>query len=151
MAGIVATSATTNNSASTAADSSVSGYLTGEQITLTTTPTGSSYAWTLSAPSGSTRAVLTSSTSSAPQFKPDVEGYYVVTVTVDSSTVYVLRIATVNVGTVSTIGATRLLPLADSQVSTPSTGVSLYYSSTQSSLAIKLTDGSVETINTTAV
>lgn len=150
MAGIVATSATTNNSASTAVDSSVSGYLAGESITLTASPAGSSYAWVLSAPSGSTRAVLSSATSAAPKFTPDIDGYYVVQCTVDG-TEYILRIAAVNVGTVDTVGVRRLLPLTDAQVATPSTGVSLYYSSTQSSLAIKLTDGTVETINTTAV
>lgn len=150
MAGIVATSTTTNNSASTGVDTSASGYLTGESITLTTTPTGASYAWILSSPSGSSRAVLSSETSASPKFVPDVDGYYVVQCTVDS-TLYILRIAAVNVGTVDTVGVRRLLPLTDAQVPTPSTGVSLYYSSTQSSLAIKLTDGSVETINTTAV
>lgn len=151
MAGIIATSATTNNSASTAVDASVSGYIAGEAVTLTTTPTGSTYSWSLSVPSGSTRSVLTSDTASAPRFTPDVAGYYVITCTVNGSTVYVMRLAATALGSVGVIDALKLIPTSDASIPTPSLGATLYYSSTQSGLAIKLTDGSVETIDTTAV
>ena len=157
MAGIVATSATTNNSASTAVDTSVSGYLAGEAVTLTTDPAGSAYVWSLSVPSGSSSAILTGvndtgvSTSAAPRFAPDVGGYYVISVPVATTPTYVMRLAAVNVGTVGTIGTLRLRPLADNQVTAPATGQTFYYSSTQASLAVKNTDNSVETINTTAV
>lgn len=150
MAGIVATSATTNNSGDTAVDKAVAGYLTSEQVALTTDPTGTSYAWTLSSPAGSSTAVLTSTSAASPKFTPDVEGLYAITCDVDG-TQYVMRLSVVNIGTVATIGALRLQPLTDNQVPTPTTGQTLYYSSTQSSLAIKKTDGSVETLNTTSV
>lgn len=151
MAGIIATSATTNNSGSTATDTSVTGYIAGEAVTLTTTPTGASYSWSLSVPSGSTRSILTSTTVAAPRFTPDVAGYYVITCTVDSSTVYVMRLAATALGSVGVIDALRFVPTSDASIPTPSLGVTLYYSSTQSSLAIKLTDGTVETIDSTAV
>jgi hypothetical protein len=151
MAGIVATSLTTNNASTTAADSSISGYVAGERITLTTTPTGTSYAWTLSSPGGSERASLNDDDAASVSFVPDVDGYYVVTCTVSGVTVYVLRIAVAVVGTVGVISALRFAPLADTQVPTPALGVTLYYSTTQSSLAVKLTNGSVETIDSTAV
>lgn len=148
MAGIVATSATTNNSASTATDTSVTGYLTGEEITLTTDPTGSSYSWTLSTPSGSTSAVLTSSaaTSAAPKFTPDSTGYYVITVTVDSATVYVLRISAASVGTVADIGVARFAPLTNTQAPTPAAGAELFYSSTEDSFAAKMPDATIRRI-----
>lgn len=151
MAGIVATSVTTNNASDTAADKTVSGYLSGEEITLSADPSGSDYTWGLSVPVGSARTTLTSATSANPRFTPDVSGYYVVTVTVDSATVYVMRLQSVNVGSVSTVGAVRVLQLTDDQVSAPPTGAALYYSTTQASLAIKRPDDSVETISTTVV
>jgi hypothetical protein len=151
MAGIVASSATTNNSGSTASDSSVSGYIAGERITLTTTPTGTSYAWTLSTPNGSERASLTADDEAAVSFVPDYEGYYVVTCTVSGSMVYVLRVAVSNIGAVNVVDAMRLVPLTDTQVPTPATGATLYYSSTQSALAVKLTNGTVHTLDITAV
>lgn len=151
MAGIVATSLTTNNSSTTSADSSISGYIAGEAITLTTTPTGTSYAWTLSVPGGSSRTSLTSDDASSSRFVPDVDGYYVVTCTVSGSTVYVLRIAVAAIGTVNSISALRAQPLTDAQVPTPATGVTIYYSSTQSALSFKDTAGDVFTIDSTAV
>lgn len=151
MAGIVATSVTTNNASTTAADSSVTGYVSGDAITLTTTPTGTSYAWTLSSPGGSERASLNDDDAASVRFIPDVEGFYVVTCTVSGSTVYVLRIEVAEIGEVNSISALRFQPLTDAQVPAPATGVTLYYSSTQSSLAIKLTNGNVETIDSTAV
>lgn len=145
MAGIVATSATTNNSGDTAADKSVTGYLTNEEVTLTASPAGSSYSWVLSVPSGSSRAVLSSSTSSSPQFTPDVDGYYVVSLNVDG-TEYILRMAVVSVGVVSTISNTRYLPETNAQAPTPSSGVTVFYSSDESSLAFKDSGGTVNLI-----
>ena len=150
MAGILANSVS-KSMASGTADAAVSGYLVGEEITLTTLPTGTEYAWTISKPSDSTsRADLSDDTGASVRFSPDVEGYYVVTCTVDSSTVYILRIAAVSVGVVADRSVMRFSPLADSQVPTPATGVSLYYSSTQSSLAFKTTAGAVYTLDSTA-
>lgn len=151
MAGIIATSATTNNSASTGVDSSVSGYLTGEPITLTATPSGTVYSWVLSRPSGSARAVLTSATAAGPQFTPDVAGFYVAVLTLDATTTYVLRIQVVALGDALDVSTVRCMAITDAQAPTPATGANLYYSTTQNSLAIKKPDSSVETINTTAV
>jgi hypothetical protein len=128
----------------------VSGYLVNETITLTTTPTGASYAWTMSRPSGSS-ASLSASTGTGVTFRPDREGYYVITCTVGGSTVYVLRVGAVTIGNVITLSAHRFIPIADAQVPTPTSGVTLYYSSTQSSLAIKTTAGAVRTVDSTAV
>jgi hypothetical protein len=151
MAGIVATSLTTNNSASTAVDTSVTGYLTGEAVTLTTTPTGSSYAWTLSAPGGSTRTRLNVDDMASVRFTPDVAGYYVITCTVSGVTVYVMRLAAISTGVVSTVDGLRLVPLEDTQVPTPSLGVTLFYSSDQDALSIKDSSGDVFTVDVTAV
>lgn len=151
MAGIIATSATTNNSSDTAADQSVSGYLSGEAIVLTATPSGTAYSWAFSKPSTSRRAVLTSATASNPQFTPDVSGMYVAVLTLDTSTTYILRIQVLELGSALDISTVRCLELADAQVPTPAAGANLYYSTTQGSLAIKRPDASIETINTTAV
>lgn len=142
MAGIVATSATTNNSGDTAADKSVSGYLTNEEITLTASPAGSSYSWSLSAPSGSSRAALTSTTDADPRFTPDVDGFYVVSLTVDGVE-YVLRAAVVSTGVVATLGNTRYLPETNAQAPAPSSGITVFYSSDESGLAFKDTGGTV--------
>ncbi len=138
-------------SADTSADNSVSGYIVGEQVTLTASPAGSSYAWALSKPSGATaRSDLSATGSSSVTFTPDVGGYYVASVDV-SGTTYVLRLAAVAIGTVSSVSALRLMPLADSQVPTPASGAALYFSSTQGAPAVKLPNGSVSTIDLTAV
>ncbi len=152
MAGILANSPTkTMVSGDTSANNAVSGYLSGETITLTATPAGSSYSWSLARPSDSTaRADLSALTGDSVTIKPDAEGYYVVTANVDGTT-YVLRIAVANVGTVSDRSILRLSPLADSQVPTPALGVNVFYSSTQDSLAFKDAAGDVFTIDSTAV
>lgn len=151
MAGIIATSATTNNSASTSADNSVSGYLTGESIVLTATPSGTTYEWVLSKPSTSARAVLSSASASGPTFTPDVAGTYVAVLTLDTTTTYILQIDVLELASALDVSTVRCVAITDAQCPTPSTGVNIFYSSTQASLAIKKTDGSVETIDTTAV
>lgn len=138
-------------SGDTAADKSVSGYLTNEQITLATSPTGSSYSWGISKPSAATsRSDLNDDDVASVKFTPDAQGYYVITCTVDVSTTYVIRINVAAVGTATDLSILRLSPVTDAQVPTPATGASIYYSSTQGALSAKLTDGSVVTIDTTA-
>lgn len=154
MAGILANSATKSMVAGDTSASNVEdGYVTGQQVVLGTNPTGSLYSWGISFPSGSTpaRSGLSSDTAAAPTFTPDVAGEYVITCTVGTSTFYVLRCSVANAAASTFIGAVRFLPLADGSVEAPSTGVTLYYSSTQSALAVKLPDDSVSTVNTTAV
>ncbi len=150
MAGILANSVTaTMSSGDTAVDKSVSGYIGNEQIVLTTSPAGSGYSWALSRPSNSTaRSDLDDATAATPTFTPDVPGMYVVTVTVDSVTAYVLRIAVLSVA-VTRFGEVNLyLPIADSQVPTPTIGRAVYFSSTQNAMVEKRPDGTVHTFTT---
>jgi len=154
VAGILANSSSrTMLSGETAADNSLSGWITNEQVTLSVTPTGTDYAWgDLAKPSASTvRSALSASTGASVTFVPDVEGDYVVTVVVDSTTTYVLTMTVVAVGTVMIASVIRLLPLADAQVTTPATGLALYYSTDQSAPAVKDSAGNISTIDLTAV
>jgi hypothetical protein len=151
MAGILANSASkTMVSGDTAVDKSTSGYITAEQITLSTTPTGTDYVWGLSKPAGSTgRSALSAGTGASVTLTPDVEGTYTVTAVVDSTTTYVIRIACVHISAVSTLGALHLIPIANSQVPTPSSGRTVYFSSDSGALVEKRTDGTVHTIDVT--
>lgn len=139
--------------ADTSASDVESGYITSEQIALSTSPTGTTYVWALAVPSGSVlaRSALTSDDTATSAFTPDVAGEYVVTCVVDSTTSYVIRCSVANAAAASAIGAIRFLPIADSTVQTPSTGRVLYYSSTQSKMATKDASGTVRTLNETAV
>ena len=152
MAGILANSASVTHTSSTADDSN-SGYLTSEKITLSVLPTATTHSWGLAAPSGSAAAksALSSTTAASPTFTPDIGGYYVITCTADGSTFYVMRLSITTAAVGVTQEALRFQPKADSAVTAPSSGVALYYSTTQSSLAIKLPDGSVKTVDTTVV
>lgn len=153
MAGILAVSAEQVMTApDTAVDKSVSGYVTNSQITLSTTPTGSSYSWAIAKPSGSTaRAALSSATAEAPVFTPDVPGYYTVSVVVDSTTTYVIRISVTQTAITTSYEAIRLSPKADASVPAPALGVAMYYSSDQDALVIKDAAGDVYTVDLTAV
>jgi len=146
MAGIKANSATqTMGDGDTAADQSVSGYVVGEKITLSTTGSPSSYSWGQATPSGSTsRADLSSFTSATPVFTPDVAGYYVITVTVDGSTAYVLRISVIDTAPVDVAQAHRYPPVADGSVPTPALGETHFYSSTGSRMKKKTAAGTVK-------
>lgn len=137
----------------TSVDNAVSGYVTGEQITLTVTDSSpSSISWGQAIPSTSTasRSALNDDDVAQVVFTPDAGGYYVITANVDG-TIYVLRISVVSVAENVIEGAIGLQPLTDAQVPTPSSGVYIYYSSTQSALAQKDSGGSVSTIDVTAV
>jgi len=154
MAGILANSAAhTMVSGDTSPSDVESGYVTGQQVTLTTFPTGTTYVWGLAIPAGSAsaRSGLSSATAASPTFTPDVAGEYVVTCVVNGSTSYVIRCSVAAVAATNLVGAIRFMPMTDSSVPTPSTGVSLYYSSTQSALAIKDANGDVSTVDVTAV
>jgi hypothetical protein len=104
----------------------------------------------MSKPTGATgRSSLSAETGSSVVFTPDVEGVYLITVTVDGSTSYVIRIACVHISAVSTLGALRFIPIANAQVPTPSSGQTLFFSSDAGTLAVKRTDGTVHTIDQT--
>lgn len=144
MAGIMANSVSaTMVSGDTAADKSVSGYLTKEAISLSVTG-GSTFSWSLSKPtaSGSTVALKTPTAASS-GFSPDVEGYYVVTCLVDGTTLYVLRLATADVSPVGTMTALRLIPVANATIPTPVAGATIFYSIEEDAVAKKLPNGTV--------
>lgn len=153
MAGIQAVSASKTHDDS-GADVSATGFIVGERIALATDPAGTSHAWSLSAPSDSApaRSALDDDDDATPSFIPDVPGYYVVSVTLNGSTLYVLRIAVVSTATVRIGEVQHMLPIADSQVTTPQTGFAFYCGSDHSSLpCIKKSDGTVHTVDLTAV
>lgn len=143
MAGILANSATVTMTSGTP-DASATGYLVGERITLTTNPTGSNYLWSIAKPGGSSIAAATLNGSDGYIYLvPDVEGYYTVTVTVDTTTTYVLRIGAQAIGEVNYQSVSNYSPLANTQVPTPTLGGNLYYSSTADGVVYKKSDGSV--------
>lgn len=153
MAGILASSISkTMVSGDTSPNDVESGYVTAEQITLATTPTGTSYSWGQSVPAGSVAALssLDSTTDAAPRFTPDVAGEYVITCVVDGSTTYVIRLSVVAVAVQAALGGLRFLPRTDASVTAPSTGATLYFSTTQGNkVVLKFADNSVKVLNTT--
>ena len=60
----------------TAADKSISGLVVGERATLSTTPTGTVYSWSLAIPSASAtaRSALDDDDAAGPKFTPDAAG-----------------------------------------------------------------------------
>lgn len=145
MAGINAVSATKTHNNS-GADVATTGFVFKEEISLTASPAAStSYLWSLSAPSDSSpaRSALDDETDANPRFTPDVAGFYTVSVLIDGTTTYVLRIAVVNTATVRTGEVFHLLPLTNAQVATPTTGVALYYSTDAGKAVVKDTSGTV--------
>lgn len=154
MAGISAVSASKSH-AHSGADVTASGsFVVNEQVTLSATPTGTSYQWELSIPAASSpaRSALDDDTDGTPKFTPDVAGLYVVSVTVNGSTLYVLRLSVAAPGVVRMGEINNMLPLTDAQVPTPQTGFSFFCGADHSNLpCIKKTDGTVHTVDLTAV
>jgi hypothetical protein len=144
MAGILANSATaTMVDGDTSADNAVSGYITGEQITLTVTdasPASVSWGQSLPAASSSSRSELDDDDVDTVHFTPDVGGFYTITANVDGTT-YVLRISVASVAQNTIEGSTGYQPLTDAQVPTPARGVNFYYSSDSGALSVKRTSG----------
>lgn len=147
MAGILAISAAVPTPG-TAANNAVAGYITAQQISLSTTPTGAAYVWSLSVPAGSTvaRSGLTAASGATSSFTPDVAGEYVVICTVDSVTTYTIRCSVTAVTAVNATGATRYLPVPDASVTAPATGCVLYMSSTTNKLSVKFPNNSIQTL-----
>lgn len=128
----------------------VTGFLVGEQITLTVTPAGTTYAWSQAIPSGATaaRSCLSDDSGASVTFTPDASGIFVLVCLVDGVTTYILRASVVNVASTTLEGSLLLQPLLDTQVPTPAVGATLYYSATQDAVSLKLTDGSVVLVST---
>lgn len=150
MAGILANSASkTMTSGDTAADKTVSGYLAKEKITLTTSPTGSSYAWTAAKPSDSGAACKFNDDDAASvEITPDVDGSYVFTCAVDATTTYVIRCDVADVGSVSTLTAFRLQSVSAGLIPSPATGKTVFVDSSNSdALSQKSSAGTVTTLD----
>jgi len=115
----------------TGASASVSGFVVGEQVTLTTTPTGTNYAWIQSIPisSGPAKSRLSDDTGASVSFVPDVGGIYVVGVQVDAVTVYTLSLSVTDTAVSSPYEAIRLQQIADAGVPAPVAGAVALYES----------------------
>lgn len=135
MSGILANSTSkTMVSGDTSADKSVSGYITGEQITLSVYPAAtSSVAWAEAIPSGSAaaRSALSASTGTSVSFTPDVGGFYTITALVDGVTTYVLRLSVSAVAVSTPEEVLRLQQVTDAQVPAPSGSTLALYNSNE--------------------
>jgi hypothetical protein len=147
MAGILGNSVSVVMTTSTT-DQVESGYVTGEQILLSTNPAGLSYLWSASVPQGSAagRSAIVGVTDPNPKIVPDVPGTYLITCLVNGATFYQLRLTVVALSVSQSTQATRYSPVADASVPAPAAGVCLYYSSDQGGLVVKNPDGSVHVV-----
>lgn len=135
----------------TAVDKSISGLITNESIALSTVPTGSTYSWGISKPSGATaRSDISSATDATPSFTPDVAGYWIVTCTVDSTTSYVIRISVTQTAVTTSYEAIRFSPKTAASVPAPTVGSAVYHDTTTGLLSRKIAGGAVKTIETRA-
>lgn len=136
-------------SGDTAVSKTVSGYAVSEQITLTASPTGTVYAWTMSRPSGSTvRSDLTTEDEATSYFTPEMEGTYLVTADVDGTT-YTIQIGVLAAANTNTVQVLRLQPLEDASVATPTSGsLGLYNSDENDALSVKNDAGTIYKIIT---
>lgn len=150
MAGINAVASSKTHAAS-GVDVAVAGFIAGEQVALTTDPTGTDYQWAIALPAGSNsaRVGFAGDTEAAASFTPDVTGLYAVMVTVDGTTYY-LRIAVVALAISSSLEGLRFSPVANDQIPTPAVGGILFWSSDEDALAVKGVSGLVRTVDTTA-
>lgn len=151
MAGIIAISVTKTHTDS-GADVATSGFLKNERITLSAVPPGAGRVWSLSAPSASSPAssALDDDQDTNPAFTPDVAGYYTVSVLIDGTTTYVLRISVSPIAVARQAEAINFQPLEDSQVPAPTIGRTVYCSATQGGVLVeKRPDNSVHVINVT--
>lgn len=134
----------------TAVTNTVTGYVRNERVTLSTTPTGTTYQWALSRPAGSSaaRCYLSATDTAAPTFTPDIEGEYLVTCTVDGTTAYTISATVLDVAISNTVQVMRLSPLADASVPTPASGVlNVFNSSALGEMAVKNSAGAVQALS----
>lgn len=150
MAGINAQSSSSSHT-NDGVDSSTTGFLAGEPVTLTDSVSGTIYSWSLSLPNGSNalRVGLSGEDEATAYFTPDVTGTYTATLIVDGVT-HVLRIGAVDIAVTPTLAGVRLQPVANSQIPTPIAGVTFFYSSTEDAFAVKDSSGDVFTVDLTA-
>jgi hypothetical protein len=121
------------------------GFVANERVTLSTSPTGSSYSWGLAKPAGS-RASISDDSVAAPTFVPDLTGIYVVTCVVNGTTAYSLRVSASTVTAAALAGSLHMLPQAAASVPTPALGRVLFQDRTTGTLRVKDTVGAVAEI-----
>jgi len=140
MAGIIANSVSKPMvGGDTSADKVSTGYVAGERVSLSVTPTGTTYQWASAAPSGSSsaRSALSDDGGASVTLTPDVAGAYLVTCIVDGSTVYVIRLTAQAAAVAEPVEAVRFSPRADETIPAPAAGFTMYYSSTHGALVVK--------------
>lgn len=144
MAGIMANSSSvTMVAGDTAVDKIIGGFVDDEQITLTTSPAGTVYAWTISWPSGaSSRSGLSEDDAASVTFTPEREGEYFVQCVVDGTS-YSIRMTVIALAIVNSTQTTRYFPTTDASVPTPLSGGTDYWSSDQSGRVYKNSAGTV--------
>lgn len=149
--GILANSASVSMTSS-GSDATKTGYVVGEQVVLTVNPAGESYAWAMSMPASSApaRSMPNATDTARVIFTPDVAGEYVVVCDVDG-TVYRLLLSVTMRATTTLAQSLRFSPVPDASVAAPSGGRALYFSSDQNALVVKAPDGSLATVDLTAV
>lgn len=153
MAGILANSSTHTHS-STSVDETEAGYITAEQVTLSVTPSASSYSWGMARPSGSSagRSALSEDDVASPVFTPDVAGFYTITCLVNGTTTYVIRLSVTSLAVASPSQALRLSPVTDAQVEVPAVGAVLFCGSDHGDvLCMKDATNTVFTVDVTEV
>lgn len=146
MAGILANSVAKQMlSGDTTENNSVSGYVVGDPITLSVTPTGTNYQWGEAIPvsSAPARSQLKSPTDASPSFIPDVAGQYVITVVVDLITTYVIQIAVVDISPVTFTGGLEMPAVSDVSIPSPSVGLTVYNSIQHSGFVTKDPSGTI--------
>jgi hypothetical protein len=150
--GILASSSSVTMTSSSS-DAVSTGYVIGEQISLTTNPTGTTYAWSSATPSGSAaaRSALSATAGANVKFTPDADGVYVVSCTVDSATTYVIRLTVVDVAFSTVTQVVRLSPVEDNAVPAPATGRALYFSATHNAVVLKDPSNTIFVVDTTEV
>lgn len=148
MSGITAVSATKSvDAGSTTVDNSVIGFVSKEQISLGLTGSPTTALWSISKPINSgSYCTISDENSVNPVFTPDVEGIFTVSCLVDGSTTYILRFSIVNIAVTSAISAIHFLPCLNSQIPTPSSGVTVFFSSESGQMSKKSTNGTVSAL-----
>ena len=125
MAGILCNSVSkTMLSGDTAADKVVTEYVSHERISLSVFPTGTTYQWSMAAPtdSATARSRLSDDTGATPTFIPDVAGIYLIACIVDGVTTYVIRVTVTSTAIAHLAEAIRLTPKADTAIPAPAAG-----------------------------
>lgn len=154
MAGILANSASkTMTSGDTTIDNNESGYVSGEMITLSVVlpapeaVTGLTLEWGLSIPDSARpdRTRLITAGENSMRFTPEsgVSGYYVVTVVINQSTSYVIRLGVSEVSQVTVLGALNLMPVLEASVLPPNSGLTLFVDVADNLLKSKDSDGNI--------